>query len=187
MGTEAHPVLLITTETKECRRCKATKPLNAVEFGRTKRKASGFHDWCKGCRSKYDRDRYRLHRDRILGVRQTYAHSETGRANRNAWQRGKKRILRLRIIGKLGGRCADSRCRWVNEDGSTGCTDAEILQIDHKHGGGAEERKRINAPSTYYKKILADTTGSYQLLCANCNWKKRYENVELFKDSRSEE
>jgi hypothetical protein len=28
------------------------------------------------------------------------------------------------------------------------------------------------------KKVLADTTGSYQLLCANCNWIKKSENNE---------
>jgi len=30
----------------------------------------------------------------------------------------------------------------------------------------------------FLKKVLADKKGSYQLLCANCNWIKRWENEE---------
>jgi Zn-finger protein len=30
----------------------------------------------------------------------------------------------------------------------------------------------------YMKNVIADTTGKYQLLCANCNWIKRHEMYE---------
>ena len=30
----------------------------------------------------------------------------------------------------------------------------------------------------YYKNILKDITGKYQLLCANCNFIKSFENKE---------
>jgi hypothetical protein len=63
-----------------------------------------------------------------------------------------------------------------------GCTDTEILHIDHINGGGHQERKAIKSPSVYYKTILEDATDKYQLLCANCNWKKRYERGELFRE-----
>jgi hypothetical protein len=59
-----------------------------------------------------------------------------------------------------------------------GFTDSRALQIDHVHGGGAQELKRIHT-DMYYRKVLADTEGTYQLLCANCNWIKRHENNEL--------
>ncbi len=65
---------------------------------------------------------------------------------------------------------------------SCGFTDKRALQIDHINGGGSKERrekplhgtmkyKRIIENPTYYKDIL-------QILCANCNWIKKFENYE---------
>lgn len=73
--------------------------------------------------------------------------------------------LRKAIFALYGAKCA--RCPW---------TDPRALQLDHKHGNGSHERKRL---STYqiYKRVLAHPE-DYQLLCANCNWLKRYENSE---------
>lgn len=31
---------------------------------------------------------------------------------------------------------------------------------------------------TYHLRAIMDTTGKYQLLCANCNWIKRHEKGE---------
>lgn len=88
--------------------------------------------------------------------------------------------LRDKAIDKLGGRCSNSQCSWVNSDGSRGCLDRRCLQIDHRNGGGNKERKQLGggATSKIYKAVLADVTGRFQLLCANCNWIKRYENKE---------
>ena len=48
--------------------------------------------------------------------------------------------------------------------------DPRVLQIDHVNSDGAKERKlgRLEL----YKKV-EDTPHRYQLLCANCNWRKR--------------
>lgn len=57
--------------------------------------------------------------------------------------------------------------------------DVRALQIDHVHGGGsAEIRGGRGAGLAYYMRVLRDTTGRYQLLCANCNKIKRHENKE---------
>lgn len=88
-------------------------------------------------------------------------------------EKGKKartelyRKLRLQIIKRLGGQCV-----------VCGNNDYRVLQIDHVHGGGEQERKFINV-WTYYRRILRDIcSGRYQLLCANCNAIKKYENRE---------
>jgi len=76
--------------------------------------------------------------------------------------------LRKRIINKLGGKCV--RC---------GFDDVRALQVDHVNGGGKKEIGTFTRNwRTYYKRVLADETGKYQLLCANCNWIKRYEKHE---------
>jgi hypothetical protein len=55
------------------------------------------------------------------------------------------------------------------------------LQIDHINGKGKREINSFSYNRAYYKFVLAQLkAGSkdYQLLCANCNWLKRYKNKE---------
>jgi hypothetical protein len=85
---------------------------------------------------------------------------------------------REKALAKLGNKCANPGCGWVNTDGTHGCDDKRCLQIDHVHGGGSKEQK---ATGVYYKKVVADQIGNYQLLCANCNWIKRAVNKEHLK------
>jgi hypothetical protein len=40
------------------------------------------------------------------------------------------------------------------------------------------EIKAGRTPSVHDRAVLSDTSGKYQLLCANCNWIKRFENGE---------
>jgi len=81
--------------------------------------------------------------------------------------RKKKRIFDL-----LGGKCY-----------SCGESDWRCLQIDHVNGGGNQQKKRLHsANEKYYNFILKELqfgSKNYQLLCANCNWKKFYENNEI--------
>lgn len=95
------------------------------------------------------------------------------RAQANARRRTS---LRQQAIERLGGRCSDPNCKWVNEDGSKGCTDFRVLQIDHVHGGGTRERKKLGYEAMLKKAATGDI--SYQLLCSNCNWIKRHNNGE---------
>lgn len=113
-----------------------------------------------------------------------------------AWQRNNRKKNRPRYSGylrnrlhtlrdecrtKLGNRCSNQHCKWINEDGTTGCTDQRCLQIDHVNGDGHKERKKFKNCGRYgfYLKVLKDRKGNYQLLCANCNWIKRYINKEF--------
>ena len=55
------------------------------------------------------------------------------------------------------------------------------LQIDHVNGGGKKERIIRTGTATFYRHVLKEIkSGSkeYQLLCANCNWIKRFINNE---------
>lgn len=76
------------------------------------------------------------------------------------------RKLRQAVLDVLGGQCL--RCGFI---------DSRALQIDHVHGGGTQERKRLKNPQSFYNKVLRDQSG-YQLLCANCNWIKKHEQQE---------
>ncbi len=78
------------------------------------------------------------------------------------------RRQRAEALEALGGQCV--KC---------GFSDFRVLQIDHVNGDGNKERKTTTGFSNYFKKVISDTIGAYQLLCANCNWIKKYENNEI--------
>ena len=90
-------------------------------------------------------------------------------------------LYKVKIFELLGNKCA--KC---------GETDWRLLQIDHVNGGGTRERKlgvkegSKRGNSAYHhiwKEIVKEgKKDKYQLLCANCNWLKRYERDELTRD-----
>lgn len=83
---------------------------------------------------------------------------------------GRERIsenvkLQRQVVILLGGKC--SRC---------GISDARILTINHLHGGGVAELKRLTN-RVFYRMILAGerTTEDLNVLCVNCNTVHDYE------------
>lgn len=89
-----------------------------------------------------------------------------------------QRRLRLENIRTLGGRCSSPDCRWHNNDGTVGCSEFEALQFDHKGGGGSSERRGRRDSGLGLQYRVRKDPGRFQLLCANCNWIKRYKNQE---------
>lgn len=85
-------------------------------------------------------------------------------------------VLRNKVLSLLGNQCSSPNCRWINEDGTMGCTLKACLQIDHVRGGGRREKEK---GASLLRKVLRDKTGAYQLLCSNCNWLKRETNKEV--------
>lgn len=81
------------------------------------------------------------------------------------------RKSRAAVLEALGGKCL--RC---------GFNDRRALQIDHVNGGGSKERKEKGFKQEFHKHVLNSFIkgeNRYQLLCANCNWIKRFENNEV--------
>src|SRR6267378_4262519 len=95
-------------------------------------------------------------------------------------QRTYNRRLRTKALEKLGNKCSSPNCRWLNEDGTFGCIDKDLLQVDHVNGDGYKDRqhRRNQDPGVLCRLVLRDFEGRFQLLCANCNWKKRIKNKE---------
>lgn len=81
----------------------------------------------------------------------------------------RKQRIRYLLIQKYGAKCK-----------SCGIKDYRVLQLDHVKGGGEKQRKE-QSNNHIYKTILdgGEPLSKYQLLCANCNWIKKYENSEL--------
>jgi len=77
---------------------------------------------------------------------------------------------RQKILELLGEKCVNC-----------GFSDPRALQIDHVNGDGCKDEKRTFRHAYYVQVLKEIKEGSkkYQLLCANCNWIKKFENNEV--------
>jgi len=80
-----------------------------------------------------------------------------------------RQVRRKEMIDILGGHCV--KC---------GIDDIRVLQIDHINGGGIKEIRHHSQEWLYKRVIKSFQKGEnkYQLLCANCNWIKKWEKNE---------
>ena len=87
------------------------------------------------------------------------------------YQKNYLRRIRNSVLEALGAKCV--KC---------GFGDKRALQIDHINGGGTKERKQKLFKGHFHKHVLKSflaKESKYQLLCANCNWIKKFENNEI--------
>ena len=89
------------------------------------------------------------------------------RVRRRELKKGYNRKARLLLLALFGSVCI--RC---------GFSDMRALQIDHINGGGVKHIKSLGGPRERYYHYIREHPTEFQLLCANCNWIKRYENHE---------
>lgn len=79
--------------------------------------------------------------------------------------------LRNALLEKFGNKCV--KCDFL---------DQRALHIDHVKGGGAKDKKRFSCSRKYYTYLLNEGSKyDYQILCANCNMIKKFENLEFRK------
>lgn len=153
---------------KKCTNCKKLKDLKF--FCKDGSRGDGLSYLCKDCRKIV----YPL---RNKKYRQSPKGRKTGKdyRQRNKTKLGKITLqhyhkVRNTLFDILGKNCA--RC---------GFSDLRALQIDHKNGNGAQERRKLGLSGFYnfYWKKPELARKLLQILCANCNWIKRSENNEI--------
>lgn len=81
--------------------------------------------------------------------------------------------IKAQIFDRYGNKCV--RCGFDD--------DCRAFQIDHVNGGGSQDALKFKSKRAYWKHVLEDQTGKFQLLCANCNAIKRIEQGEHRKRS----
>lgn len=127
-------------------------------------------------------------KDRYFATRDEYRDRDNARSRKNyllnrdkslAWQKEHHKKHRLAVLELLGG----AFCK------SCGFTDWRALQVDHVNGGGGEERRRHGGKSASITRkkqleLIYANPQKYQVLCANCNWIKKYEKGEVAKKRR---
>ena len=114
-------------------------------------------------KAKYVKEYYKIHKENFKRRSKEYRHR-----------------LKIKVFTMLGNKCVG----WNNKGCPFNCTDVRCLQIDHVNGDGVESRKKLRQSGgwAYYyyllKDIKAGHKNNYQILCANCNWIKRFEKGE---------
>lgn len=131
------------------------------------------HRKCLRCSARFNtiwtKKLYCTHKCYMAGLMErtrAWEKTEEGRVWRKVYRVDMERKIRTAVVHKLGRVC--KKC---------GYSDARALQIDHVHGDGIKERDKRK---TVYARIMRGEVdvSRYQLLCANCNWIKRWENNE---------
>ncbi len=133
-----------------------------IRCSKTTKKHKG-RGLCIGC---FDSDRKKTPKSRIVQARTRNKYRKEIRERQRRW------YLKVReeMFKVLGNKCV--KC---------GFSDRRALQIDHINGGGIKERGKGSSTKHFHLKVLRSVEkkeSKYQLLCANCNWIKRFENRE---------
>lgn len=137
---------------------------------------------------------YERNKDKVLSRNKVYW--EENKTHLNALQRDwhKKNKVKVNqgkrlywakcletLYSYLGNICC---CKAIDcwHIGLCGISDRHILQFEHIQDNGKSDRKRFKggqrAMIMYYVKHLDEVKQNLQLMCANCNWKKRARNRE---------
>ena len=107
------------------------------------------HNYCRECRAVYGRVWRKQNPIKTRAYAKAYCRNQ-----------------RTKALQILGNKCV--HC---------GNTDYRVLQIDHVDGGGTHERQVISTHGIHDRIVKGHIQG-YQLLCANCNWIKKWERDE---------
>lgn len=119
--------------------------------------------------ARRNRAYYVTHREQAL-ARSRKQHENIDREYRNSNARRWYGDLRMKALELLGLKCV--KC---------GFNDVRALVIDHVNGGGRKEREIDFKKSMYryYQHVIENVdSGKYQILCANCNTIKMFEEKE---------
>jgi len=178
--------------TKTCSKCRKVLPLSCFYIYNNKP-----FSYCKECARKKgkeyygkNKNKYREYRkenkDKIKTKNEKYYQenkeyyskknkdwTSKNREKRRKYQNKWRENLRIKVLNLLSnGKPECSIC---------GYNDVRALQIDHVHGGGNKEVKKVGGNRcTFHNKILKmdpeEARKDYQVLCANCNMIKKMSN-----------
>lgn len=146
---------------KTCTRCQTPKSLEA--FPKQTQKRDGRGSWCKTCTCENSKDWRALpgNMAKQLAANEVYRKANQPKINERSLARRHRDTKR--IFDHYGTRCI-----------CCGESERAFLTLDHVHGGGHAHRK-ARGPGGIYRDVIRDGFPStYQILCMNCNWAKRY-------------
>ena len=146
----------------KCREC--GKELNEETWGRGRRKRR--QRLCKECDAKRSLNNYRKHKDKAT-----------------VYRRDHDQLLKFKTLAHYSD-TNPPQCANPFGQHEKPYTDIVALSIDHINGGGNEHRKKVlggkqsgGAPFYRWLKKHRYPKG-YQVLCMNCQWRKKFKKRE---------
>ena len=163
----------LAAQIKACSKCGQRKSLSC--FYKNSKSKDGRSSWCKDCANARSRE-YR--RDNP---------AKTALWNKNSYPSKRKyyqehREQRLQKIrdyeANLKYDVLSHYCKQSLRCARCGITDIDVLCIDHINGGGSKHRRSIGGlGGTLYHWLKKNNyPEGYQVLCFNCNFKKKLED-----------
>ncbi len=130
---------------KECSRCQLTK--GNAEFDKSRSIKSGLQAWCRDCK---------VFKQRVYHKK----YYMKNRVSKIVASREYSRLIRKTLVEGYGGKC---EC--------CGDDHMEFMAIDHMHGGGRAEVKKLGGARQFYRYLIKNgfPKDKYRLLCHNCN------------------
>ena len=116
--------------------------------------------------NEYRRNRYKILR---LDPEWVKKHNEKRRKYRDSHRKN--------IIKILGGNSCSCKGEDCWHEGKCNVKDERCSQLDHVNNDGYKERKSVSDYKELYRKYAKNpelTKKQLQVLCANCNWVKRF-------------
>lgn len=163
------------TPTRSWQKCCSQKCTNKAKWRRSQLAHPGrTTEWEKANREKSrasKRAYYTANRERLQAKSRKWT-AENRNKVRAIRAKSKRKSLvfwKGSAYDKLGSKCATcGELRWP------------VLTIDHVNGDGAEHRRQSKRnQKIFYREVVIDSSGRFQLLCMNCQWWKRFEKKEF--------
>ncbi len=117
--------------------------------------------WCPACEDHRPVAEFYISKVNPDGLRNVCIY------HRKLYEKQRHERVRIAFLEELGG-CKCALC---------GFNDWRALEVDHVNGGGRAESRVMNTASAKYRAHVLANRKDYQVLCANCNWIKKSENV----------
>jgi len=146
---------------KTCIRCKQQKSLD--NYRKNAKNKDGLSSYCKVCADGFIKRWRESNPEKLKLIR-------SRSKKRVTWR---EKVLVLTNYSSKETPC----CAFCGE------SDIIVLQIDHINGGGTRHRKEIHEAtgnSFYYWLIKNNYPSGYQVLCANCNTRKRWQEYNIY-------
>ena len=124
-------------------------------------------EWTK----QYHKQYYERNKQKLLDMQKERLSNPVKKAEKNAKDRERHRLYKSKLYALLGGaKCV--RCGYDEDE--------RALQLDHIHGGGRKDREIFRSQAVkywmHYKDKPDEFRAKFQVLCANCNFIKKYED-----------
>ena len=152
-------------KTKRCGRCNQDKEKSLNQFPKFSRSADGLAAYCKICNREYLKEYREKNKERRLA--DLYLWRQNNPEKQKAQLHRHKQKLKVEVLTHYAK--GNLKC-------SCGENDIRCLSIDHVDGGGNQQREELGVRgSTDFYLWLKQSKypEGFQVLCMNCQWKKK--------------